>query len=131
LNQIHEGLLMGWTPIASFVMAGLRPGHPRLSRFNYNRDVDARHKAGHDDQMIRYLVESHAGGRCPHRNPVPPQRWHFTTLSPFLSRPLPSQFLHCFENCFLSELYQRFTNSPFCAKIGFTSLTGKCDLMSG
>src|ERR1700737_1532220 len=31
------------------------------------------------------------------RTPVPPQRWHFTTLSPFLSRPLPSQFLHfCF-----------------------------------
>src|SRR5258706_5151942 len=32
-----------------------------------------------------------------HRTPVPPQRWHFTTLSPFFSRPLPSQFLHfCF-----------------------------------
>src|SRR4051794_25817563 len=32
-----------------------------------------------------------------HRTPVPLQRWHFTTLSPFLSRPLPSQFLHfCF-----------------------------------
>src|SRR5476651_1703286 len=31
------------------------------------------------------------------RTPVPPQRWHFTTLSPFFSRPLPSQFLHfCF-----------------------------------
>src|ERR1700686_4140239 len=27
-----------------FVMAGLRPGHPRLCR----QDVDARHKAGHD-----------------------------------------------------------------------------------
>ena len=35
--------------------------------------------------------------QIPHRNPVPPQRWHLTTLSPFLSRPLPSQFLHfCF-----------------------------------
>src|SRR5205085_5967813 len=42
---------------------------------------------------------------CPHwrpsphhqRTPVPLQRWHFTTLSPFLSKPLPSQFLHfCF-----------------------------------
>ena len=32
-----------------------------------------------------------------YRTPVPPQRWHFTTLSPFFSRPLPSQFLHfCF-----------------------------------
>src|SRR4051812_46048337 len=32
-----------------------------------------------------------------YRNPVPPQRWHLTTLSPFLSSPLPSQFLHfCF-----------------------------------
>ena len=31
------------------------------------------------------------------RSPVPLQRWHFTTLSPFFSRPLPSQFLHfCF-----------------------------------
>ena len=35
--------------------------------------------------------------RHPHRSPVPPQRWHFTTLSPFFSKPLPSQFLHfCF-----------------------------------
>src|SRR5216684_3531838 len=33
----------------------------------------------------------------PYRTPVPPQRWHLTTLSPFFSRPLPSQFLHfCF-----------------------------------
>jgi hypothetical protein len=32
-----------------------------------------------------------------YRTPVPPQRWHFTTLSPFFNRPLPSQFLHfCF-----------------------------------
>src|SRR3954471_15068500 len=31
------------------------------------------------------------------RTPVPLQRWHFTTLSPFFTRPLPSQFLHfCF-----------------------------------
>jgi hypothetical protein len=29
-----------------------------------------------------------------YRNPVPWQRWHFTTLSPFLTKPLPSQFLH-------------------------------------
>ena len=29
--------------------------------------------------------------------PVPSQRWHRTTLSPFLRVPLPSQFLHfCF-----------------------------------
>jgi hypothetical protein len=32
-----------------------------------------------------------------HRNPVPLQRWHFTTLSPFFSKPLPSQFL---QGCF-------------------------------
>ena len=32
-----------------------------------------------------------------HRTPVPLQRWHLTTLSPFFRRPLPSQFLHfCF-----------------------------------
>jgi hypothetical protein len=30
-----------------FVMAGLRPGHPRLGRMR-KKDVDARHKAGHD-----------------------------------------------------------------------------------
>ena len=37
-------------------------------------------------------------GDCGHyRTPVPLQRWHFMTLSPFLTRPLPSQFLHfCF-----------------------------------
>jgi hypothetical protein len=33
----------------------------------------------------------------PHRTPVPLQRWQVTTLSPFFSVPLPSQFLHfCF-----------------------------------
>jgi hypothetical protein len=32
-----------------------------------------------------------------HLTPVPLQRWHLTTLSPFLTKPLPSQFLHfCF-----------------------------------
>ncbi len=30
-------------------MAGLRPGHPRLSCLSLAEDVDARHKAGHDD----------------------------------------------------------------------------------
>jgi hypothetical protein len=35
--------------------------------------------------------------------PVPSQRWHRTTLSPFLSVPFPSQFLHfCF---FLPSLF--------------------------
>src|SRR5258708_40197502 len=29
-----------------------------------------------------------------YRSPVPWQRWHFTSLSPFLTKPLPSQFLH-------------------------------------
>jgi hypothetical protein len=33
--------------------------------------------------------------------PVPPHLWHLTILSPFLSVPLPSQFLHGF---FLSVL---------------------------
>jgi hypothetical protein len=35
-----------------------------------------------------------AGVVDPDLNPVPPQRWHFTFLSPCLTRPLPSQFLH-------------------------------------
>jgi hypothetical protein len=30
------------------VMAGLRPGHPRHS--SVRKDVDARHKAGHDER---------------------------------------------------------------------------------
>jgi hypothetical protein len=32
-----------------FVMAGLRPGHPRLSCFRATKDVDARDKPGHDE----------------------------------------------------------------------------------
>jgi hypothetical protein len=36
--------------------------------------------------------------------PVPPHRWHRTILSPFLSVPLPSQFLQGF---FLSSLLLR------------------------
>src|SRR5258705_8266794 len=31
------------------VMAGLRPGHPRLACWCDHKDVDARHKAGHDE----------------------------------------------------------------------------------
>ncbi|HVD84988.1 MAG TPA: hypothetical protein VNC42_12260 [Bradyrhizobium sp.] len=31
------------------VMAGLRPGHPRLFLTKWCQDVDARHKAGHDE----------------------------------------------------------------------------------
>jgi hypothetical protein len=30
-------------------MAGLRPGHPRLRLDDCKQDVDARHKAGHDE----------------------------------------------------------------------------------
>jgi hypothetical protein len=33
-------------------MAGLRPGHPRLPRQMAKKDVDARLKAGHDDEGI-------------------------------------------------------------------------------
>jgi hypothetical protein len=47
-KQIQGRLLMGVTPSVSIVMAGLRPGHPRLSHFDHRQDVDARHKAGHD-----------------------------------------------------------------------------------
>jgi hypothetical protein len=46
-----------------------------------------------------------------YRTPVPLQRWHFTTLSPFLNRPFPSQFLH---NCFF------FMFGPFSLVIGFS-----------
>src|SRR5258708_11694726 len=42
-------------------------------------------------------VTGAARGIGSQRTPVPLQRWHFTTLSPFFTRPLPSQFLHfCF-----------------------------------
>jgi hypothetical protein len=36
------------TTVYHSVMAGLRPGHPRLW-FKMKKDVDARHKAGHDE----------------------------------------------------------------------------------
>jgi hypothetical protein len=72
LKQIQERLLMGWKPTASFVMAGLRPGHPRLfSRINSGQDVDARHRrqiyavcarqtatAGHDGIQSRSFVSN-------------------------------------------------------------------------
>jgi hypothetical protein len=32
-----------------FVMAGLRPGHPRLFLPEFSQDVDARDKPGHDE----------------------------------------------------------------------------------
>jgi hypothetical protein len=43
------------------VMAGLRPGHLRLSSSKCPQDVDARHKAGHDEpngkaRMHRFLA---------------------------------------------------------------------------
>src|SRR5437879_6530375 len=50
-----------------------------------------------------------------HRTPVPLQRWHFTTLSPFLSKPLPSQFLHF---CFF------FMFGPFSLTMNFSCRKG-------
>ena len=38
------------------VMAGLRPGHPRLSSPKCRQDVDARHKAGHDEPNGKALM---------------------------------------------------------------------------
>jgi hypothetical protein len=37
-------------------MAGLRPGHPRLSSPKCRQDVDARHKAGHDEPNGKTLM---------------------------------------------------------------------------
>src|ERR1700722_4140850 len=51
------------------VMAGLRPGHPRLSYLAVVKDVDARHKAGHDEMngeawlLIAVQVRELAGRR--------------------------------------------------------------------
>ena len=53
-----------------------------------------------------------ASRRVAYRTPVPLQRWHFTTLSPFLSKPLPSQFLHV---CFF------FMFGPFSLAIVFSN----------
>jgi hypothetical protein len=51
--------------MATLVMAGhsrskngvasarLRPGHPRLTYSAATKDVDARHKAGHDEESLR------------------------------------------------------------------------------
>jgi hypothetical protein len=36
-------------------MAGLVPGHPRLAFLQHRKDVDARHKAGHDGEHVRLL----------------------------------------------------------------------------
>jgi hypothetical protein len=46
------------------------------------------HPAARSDRLKGSLLAS------AYRSPVPWQRWHFTTLSPFLTKPLPSQFLH-------------------------------------
>ena len=47
-------------------MAGLRPGHPRLSWRVATKDVDARHKAGHDELLSCLLAASNdAGGSTP------------------------------------------------------------------
>jgi hypothetical protein len=37
-------------------MAGHRPGHPRLSSPKCRQDVDARHKAGHDEPKGKALM---------------------------------------------------------------------------
>jgi hypothetical protein len=42
--------------------------------------------------------------------PVPPHLWHLTILSPFLSVPFPSQFLHGF---FFSPMLFRIRSSKF------------------
>jgi hypothetical protein len=53
-----------------------------------------------------------------HRTPVPPQRWHLTTLSPFFSRPLPSQFLHFCFFLILGPFWLVMTSSePWCVAI--------------
>src|SRR3569623_3454597 len=59
---------------------------------------------------------------CRHRTPVPLQRWHFMTLSPFLTSPLPSQFLHF---CFFLML------GPLSFDIGFTEMRGWQSLECG
>jgi hypothetical protein len=75
LNQIHGRLLMG--PRSPLQRNETRGYHMNLR--------------GISRHQMRVAIAIH------HRNPVPPQRWHFTTLSPFFRRPLPSQFLHfCF-----------------------------------
>ena len=55
------------------------------------------HSAKRESQFATGHVRLTGPRRRNQRNPVPPQRWHLTTLSPFFSSPLPSQFLHfCF-----------------------------------
>ena len=50
--------------------------------------------------------------------PVPPHLWHLTILSPFLSVPLPSQFLHGF---FFSPTIFRTVSSQFNRRINTTA----------
>src|SRR5665213_174504 len=46
--------------------------------------------------------------------PVPPHRWHLTTLSPFLRVPFPSQFLHGFFSPALFCMVSSHCRSPDC-----------------
>jgi len=70
LEADSGALVNGGKPTASFVMAGLRPGHPRLSHINSSQDVDARHKAGHDGIQNRSF-ESNASRSYSMPSPKP------------------------------------------------------------
>jgi hypothetical protein len=47
LQKQEDLILRAWCRSSNFVMAGLRPGHPRLHSA-IKKDVDARDKRGHD-----------------------------------------------------------------------------------
>jgi hypothetical protein len=49
IRNFAEPNVFGLNPTTNFRHGGARPGHPRLSCFSF-QDVDARHKAGHDEQ---------------------------------------------------------------------------------
>src|ERR1700721_3854989 len=54
--------------VSIFVMAGLRPGHPRLP-WAMKQDVDARDKRGHDDKFQSSPFRDAPLGAAPESNP--------------------------------------------------------------
>jgi hypothetical protein len=100
--------------------AGIEPA--ALSGFANATDAAA--LVDHAIIVVERVAADHgaAQGEFIQRNPVPLHRWHFITLSPFFTKPLPSQFLH---------LAFFFMLGPFSLAIAFSNLGSPHDCGSG
>src|SRR5207237_515694 len=61
MGLIHHRIAKA--PIFLHVMAGLGPGHPRFCTTSAKEDVDARHRAGHDDSNALSLIRHRHGAQ--------------------------------------------------------------------